>query len=163
MKCETVKELILTDYVDEQLSEEKKKLVEQHLTMCEHCREYGLLTKEFVIEPFNYAERINPPMAAWHTIKEQIEGEEREGPCSGLIFKIKTFLFIPKPALAVASVVVVLLLMLTLIKSPSNNQTTLNGDPENQVECITYLLSIFDQDSANENDDLGTSIEDFFL
>jgi predicted anti-sigma-YlaC factor YlaD len=162
MKCKTVQELILTDYADDQLSEEKKKLVEQHLAICEHCREYELLTKKSVIEPFNFAKRVNPPESLWYTIKEQIEGEE-ERAFAGLIFKIKSFLSIPKPTLAIASLVVVLLLMVTLIKWPSDNQTTLIGDTENQVECITYLISVFDQDSAYENDAIGTSIEDFFL
>ena len=34
MKCEYVKELILTDYLDGQLGKEQKTQIEKHLTIC---------------------------------------------------------------------------------------------------------------------------------
>ena len=167
MKCEDVKELILTDYLDEQLREEQKTQIEKHLAICRDCKEYELLTRAAVVEPFNNVERHNPPEAAWHKIREQIEEElplqEPTNSFADLIHRIKTSLYIPKPAFVVASILILLLVVITVIKLPTEDQKIVKVNPESQIECINYLMSVFDQETVNGNDDFGTSIEDYFL
>ena len=167
MKCEYVKELILTDYLDEQLGKEQKTQIEKHLTICKGCKEYELLTRTAVVEPFNNLERHNPPEAAWHKIREQIEEElplqEPTNSFADLIRKVKTFLYIPKPAFVVTTIIVLLLAVITVIKLQPEDQKIVKVNPESQIECITYLISVFDQETVNGNDDFGTSIEELFL
>ena len=169
MNCEKVKELILTDYADRQVNEEQKEQIEKHLASCGHCKEYELAARKTVIDPFNNAERLNPPEAVWHKIKEKIEEkqlQELTSPFADLIRRIKSFLYVPKPALAVATIIVALLIMVTIIKLPSENQEIVKvnlENQENQIECMTHLLRMFNQDSMNENNGFGTSIEDYFL
>ncbi len=167
MNCEKVKELIITDYLDRQVNEEQKEQIEEHLASCRHCKEYELAARKTVIDLFNNAERLRPPEAVWHKIKEKIEEEqELTSPFADLIRRIKSFLYVPKPALAVATIIVALLIMVTIIKLPSENQEIMKANlenQENQIECITYLLRVFNQDSMNENNGFGTSIEDYFL
>ncbi len=167
MKCEYVKELILTDYLDEQLGKEQKAQIEKHLTVCKGCKEYELLTRAAVVEPFNNLERHNPPEAAWHKIREQIEEElplqEPKNSFADLIRKVKTFLYIPKPAFVVTTIIVLLLVVITVMKLQPEDQKIVKVNPESQIECITYLISVFDQETVNGNDDFGTSIEELFL
>ncbi len=167
MKCKYVKELILTDYLDEQLGKEQKTQIEKHLTICKGCKEYELLTRTAVVEPFNNLERYNPPEAAWHKIREQIEEElplqEPTNSFADLIRKVKTFLYIPKPAFVVTTIIVLLLAVITVIKLQPEDQKIVKVNPESQIECITYLISVFDQETVNGNDDFGTSIEELFL
>ncbi len=167
MKCEDVKELILTDYLDGQLEKEQKSQIEKHLTICTDCSDYEHLTRTAVVEPFNNTERHNPPEAAWHNIREQIEKEklplqEQTNSFADFVRMIKSFLYIPKPAL-VATTIAVLLFVITVIKFQPENQKIVKVSPEKQIECITYLISVFDQETVNGDDDLETSIEDLFL
>ena len=167
MKCEDVKELILTDYLDEQLGKEQKTQIEQHLTICSDCKEYELLTRTAVVEPFNNLERHNPPKETWNKIREQIEEErpqhEQENSFVDLILRIKEFLYIPKPAFVVTSILVLLLVGITIIKLKPDDQKIVQVNPESQIECINYLMTVFDQETVNGNDGYGTSIEDLFL
>ena len=167
MKCEYVKELILTDYLDGQLEKEQKAQIEKHLTICKGCKEYELLTRTAVAEPFDNLEKHSPPEATWNKIREQIEEElPRQEPTNSfadLIRKIKSFLYIPKPAFVVAPVIVLLLVVITVIKLPPEDQKIVKVNPESQIECINYLMSVFDQETMNGNDDFGTSIEELFL
>jgi len=167
MKCEYVKELILTDYLDGQLEKEQKTQIEKHLAICKDCREYELLTKKAVVEPFNNLEKHNPPESAWHKIREQIEEkqplQEPTSSFADLIHSIKSFLYIPKPAFVVTTIIVLLLAVVTVIKLQPEDQKIAKVNPESQIECITYLISVFDQDTVNGNDDFGTSIEELFL
>ena len=167
MKCKYVKELILTDYLDEQLGKEQKTQIEKHLTICKGCKEYELLTRTAVVAPFNNLERYNPPEAAWHKIREQIEEElplqEPTNSFADLIRKVKTFLYIPKPAFVVTTIIVLLLVVITVMKLQPEDQKIVKVNPESQIECITYLISVFDQETVNGNDDFGTSIEELFL
>jgi len=167
MKCEDVKELILTDYLDEQLGNEQEAQLEKHLAICRDCKEYELLTRTAVVEPFNNMERHNPPEAAWNKIREQIEEDlplqEPTNPFADLIHKIKSALYIPKPAFVVAPIIVLILVVITFIKLPTEDQKIVKVNPESQIECITYLMSVFNQETMNGNDDFGTSIEELFL
>ncbi len=167
MKCKYIKELILTDYLDEQMEKEQKAQVEKHLTICKDCKEYELSTKTAVIGPFDNLERPNPPEAIWHKIREQIEEElPLQGPTNSFadfISRIKTFLYIPKPAYVVTTIMVLLLAVITVIKLPTEDRKIVKASPESQVECINYLMSVFDQETINGNDDFGTSIEELFL
>ena len=167
MKCEYVKELILTDYLDGQLGKEQKAQIEKHLTICRDCKEYVLLTRTAVVEPFDNLERHKPPEAAWNKIREQIEEElplqESTNSLADLFLRIKTLLYIPKPAFVVTSILVLLLVGITVIKLQPEDQKIVKVNPESQIECITYLMSVFDQETMNGNDDFGTSIEELFL
>ena len=167
MKCEYVRELILTDYLDEQLGKEQKTQIEKHLVICRGCKEYELLTRTAVVEPFNNVEKHNPPEATWNKIREQIEDElplqEPTNSFANLIRRISTFLYIPKPAFVITTIIVLLLVVITVIKLPTEDQKIVKVDPESQIECITYLISVFDQETVNGNDDFGTSIEELFL
>lgn len=167
MKCKDVKELILTDYLDEQLGKEQKAQIEQHLTICKGCKEYELLTRTAAVEPFNNVERYNLPEMAWNKIREQIE-EERplQAPTNSFadfILRIKSFLYIPKPAFVVTSILVLVLVGITVIRLRPEDQKMVKVDPERQIECINYLMTVFDQDTINGSDDFGTSIEELFL
>ncbi len=166
MKCKHVEELILTDYLDGQMGKEQKLQIEKHLTICKSCKEYELLARTAAV-PFNNLERYNPPEAAWHEIRKQIEDElPRQEPTStfaGLIRGIKSFLHIPKPAFVVTTMAVLLFVVITVIKLSPEDQKVVKVDSESQIECITYLISVFDQEIVNKNDDFGTSIEELFL
>ncbi len=165
MKCDKVQKLIITDYLDGQVNEEQKMEIEGHLAGCVHCKEYELAAKETVITPFNRVEKLRPPEATWYKIRSQIEKEEqlqgRTYPFANLVRGIKTVLYIPKPAFAVATVAIVLLVTITVINIPSEKIVKLST--EEQIECMDYLLGEFDFESTDDNNYFETSVEEYFL
>ncbi|GAX60964.1 transmembrane transcriptional regulator [Candidatus Scalindua japonica] len=165
MKCEQVKELILTDYLDGQMEKVQKTQLEEHLTTCRDCREYNLLTRTAVVEPFYNIEKHNPPEATWNKIREQIYVEKplQNNSIADLFNRAKKLFYFPKSAFAAATVIVLFAVAATVIKFPTENQEIGKGVSDNQVECINYLMSVFDEELINGDDDLETSIEDFFL
>jgi predicted anti-sigma-YlaC factor YlaD len=167
MKCDKVQELILTDYLDGQVNEELKVNIEKHLECCADCRVYELAARETVVTPFNRAEKLRPPEATWDKIRNQIKKEEQleeiTNPFANLIRGIKSVLYIPKPAFAVASVAIVLLVIVTVIKLPSDNQRIAKLSTEEQIECMDYLLGAFDEESTDDNNYFETSVEEYFL
>ncbi len=80
-----------------------------------------------------------------------------------MIRKVKTFLYIPKPAFVVTTIIVLLIAVITVVKLQPEDQKIVKVNPESQIECINYLISVFDQETVNGNDDFGTSIEELFL
>ncbi len=165
MNCKKVKELILTDYLDRQVNEEQKKQIEKHLASCVNCKEYELAARKTVIEPFNKTERVNPPEEIWHKIKGQVEEEQKElaNPFTDFIHRIKSLLYVPRPVLAVPTIVIVLLIVVTIIYLPSKKQETLEVNPESRIESINYMMSVFNQDSMDEDNGIATDIEEYFL
>ncbi len=164
MKCDKVQELILTDYLDGQVNKEQKMNIEEHIASCLHCKEYELAARETVITPFNRVEKLRPPEATWDKIRNQIEEEqiqERANPFADLIRGIKSVLYIPKPAFAIALVAVVLLVIVTVIKLPSEKIVKLST--EDQIECMDYLIGAFNEESTDNNSDFGTFMEEYFL
>jgi predicted anti-sigma-YlaC factor YlaD len=165
MKCEKVQELILTDYLDGQVSEELQVNIEKHLASCVHCKEYELVARETTVTPFNNTEKLSPPATTWDKIRSQIEKEERlqerTNPFANLIHGIKSVLDIPKPAFAIATVAIVLLVVATVIKLPSEKIVKLST--EEQIECMTYLLGEFNEEFTDNNNYFETSAEEYFL
>ena len=94
MKCEDIKKVILTDYVDGELRGRKIKLVEKHLSECAECRKLLDELKRSAVDPLRKNEYLKPPETVWAGIKEQLEEEPRVVPVFGR-----------KPVLAMASAV----------------------------------------------------------
>jgi anti-sigma factor RsiW len=165
MQCKQIQELILTDYLDKRMNREQRKQLEAHLTGCSHCKEFEAMARRTVIEPLKNAERVEPPEALWHQIKEQIEQQEQgdTNPFVDLIVRIKSFLHIPKPVFAAATIMAALLIAVVMIKSAPEKGEIPNLKLKEQIEYMAYLAEGSDQLSLDQDEDYGTSIEEYFL
>lgn len=165
MKCKEIQELILTDYLDNEVTPLLKVEIEQHLVGCTACREFESAAKKAVIEPFRNPARPNPTDSVWQNIRERIETGENQtvNPSADIMGRIKSFLFAPKPALVTATVMALLLLAVIWIKPPSENKDIINPNIEEQIDYMAYLVEGSNQLSMDQGEGYGTSIEEFFL
>ena len=46
MNCKKAQELMLTDYLDDEISEKEKARIEEHLESCQKCREFSIDAKK---------------------------------------------------------------------------------------------------------------------
>ena len=155
MDCNKARDLMLTDYLDDQMGEKEKARLEEHIARCPECRKVSLIAKKVEAELFLGAERANVPEYLWRRVRETILAEEnRKKTFADAIFeRLKTLLYIPKPALAILTVVVLLLAIGTVTKIKIDNQTSMNAE----------YFDYFTDNSINDNSAFGTSIEKYFM
>ena len=52
MNCKKIQEWILTDYLDGEMSQDQKDVLEKHISSCSECKRFLFAAKETVVEPF---------------------------------------------------------------------------------------------------------------
>lgn len=166
MNCKKIQELILTDYIDEQIEQDQKRLIEDHLSSCVHCREFAEAAKTSIIDPLSNTEKVAPSDQVWLNIKESIEQEpakENLGSYEDFFRKLKDMIMPQRPAYALAGVFVIILVAMTAIKINQPSQEIAVRETQQESEAITYIVEAMQDDELDENGDYGTAIEEYFL
>lgn len=162
MKCENAKDLLLTDYQDKELSGEKRGELEGHLTSCSGCRAFLRQAQEALAVSFRDLPRLEPPKELWSKIEARLDEESARGPFwedlkerVAAIWPRKT-LWVPALGLA-ASLIAVGLWRQPTLQPVAKTETppelgVLTGWPEETAQA-----------PAEESDEYGTPIEEYFL
>jgi len=156
MNCKKAHDLILTDHLDEQFGAELKKVLEDHLSSCFHCREFASVAQKRIVNPFMNAEKVHPSDHVWRHIKETIEEEPASAASTSLAYfgnLLKESFLFTRPAYALACILLIFLATMTW------NSTRMNRE----IEYIEYLVDVTEDVSNNQNVGYGTAIEDYFL
>lgn len=155
MTCERVQELLLTDYIDGQLSAEVLREVEEHLDACERCRNFRDDVRRRITAPLKSFEKQSPPEGVWLNIKSAIFEEEqlKEHRFDWLRERLST-LIKPVPVFAIATATAVVLVAL-FVAAPWNARY--------QAPERASMLSATGGAGLGENSNFGTAIERYFL
>lgn len=165
MNCKAVQGYILTDYIDERLADESKKLVDQHLAYCQTCRNFFMTVKKETVNPFKNVMGIVPDASLWNRIKgaiEEAQPQEKENSLLQGFWERFTAVYIPKPALALAAATMMILML--GITGPIFLERPLTQF--NEKDQIQYLSSLIDEPAdagINNSRDAQTPIEKYFL
>ena len=155
MKCDRIKELIMTVFVDGEASESERKHVEEHLVSCETCRVFHQEVMEKTVKPLRESGVKKPDEAVWSRIKDKIE---QETPLEAAFKRLREALVPRRPALAWASLTVVLvagILVWTLVAGR-------NGVNEYLEDQVYFVNSLGNGENGTYSD-LGIPGEEFFL
>ena len=180
MNCERIKDLIKTDYIDNEINQALKKEVKRHLDACADCRQFEKTLRQAVIEPFKKEEKVQPPEFLWSRIKERIEREQEEqkgeGFFVGLKNKLEAIFSIPKPAFALATIMVIILMVAVFRRLPlyppssrnyvgtsadvakRQNISLLADNPEEYVEIIKENFGISYESGIHNQGELSDYI-----
>jgi hypothetical protein len=79
MNCKKIQDIIITDYIDNELDGQRQKEIKEHLDNCVACRAFQEALVAMVREPLHNAETAVPPEALWIKIKNRLEQEEENG------------------------------------------------------------------------------------
>ena len=163
MNCKKAQELMLTDYLDGEMNEKRKAFLEGHLKSCQKCKEFSLIAKKVGTELFLGAERANVPEYLWRRVRETVlaEGKKRRAFTATLLGKLKAILYMPKPALAIITVVILLIAIGTVTKI--NNNAAINAVSLSQAEYFDYLTTDAVDSPMNGSGSFGTPIEKYFM
>jgi len=165
MNCEKIKELILTDYIDNEMNDEEKIRLNIHFARCQGCKEFFETVKNTVVKPFANAKKIEPPGFIWHRVKEAIMAEEQKksGFVAGILEKLKSAFYIPKPALVMSTIMALVLIVVLMTTLKFSNKEALETNREDQAEYSTYSIETPVSALLNNNDGFGTLVEKYFL
>ena len=155
--CRIFKDLILTDYIDGQLMQEKKEQIRAHLLVCPSCRQLAEEVRNDLSTPLKEAERKEVPPELWSVIKERIEKETPLRVWIQNLIRGWQGLF-PHPRLVP---VALSLLLLFIIGSVSFQNLKINQAREQ--EQGEYLASLLEPTTDTNSGGLGTPIEQYFL
>ena len=173
--CKRIQELILTDYLDDEISKES---VDKHIASCKECREFLAMAKKITIEPLRNAKRDHiREDVVWSRIQDEIRDEEAyvNEYDSELSFfeKVKDMILSPKPAFALGTFAVLVLTILVL--NFNANQSQLVKEKQKQISVKEKVVTVKDEESKEElylayyfeqdkgYKDYGTSLEEYFL
>jgi len=157
MNCKKVRELILTDYLDDQMSAREKEALEQHLAQCQLCKKLASNARKVGDELFADAGRIDPPEFIWHRIKRAVTAGQQ---------KKMSFLenfWVRKQTFAVATALTLVLMIGVMMQFRINDQRALQAGLEDQVGYFADLTAGPADLSMEPREGLGTSVEEYFL
>lgn len=166
MECEHIRELILTDYPDGEMDEERTKQLENHLASCLRCKEFSIAAGRSVIEPFAAAGRRAPPDAVWSRIRDEIAAEKQKERSFLAVLRerARSFISIPESSWALGTAMATALMIVAVTVQLKLNYR--GADTLNAREQIEYLASLADAPrdvSIHGGQGFGTVIEEYFL
>jgi len=157
MKCEKIRGILLTDYLDGQLSAGIKKKVEAHLSRCGECREFLDSVRKTSVIPFKQVEEINPPEFVWQRIRADINKNRSDLPQKVPVFPgfLKRLFALPKPVYVLVS-----LIILTFVFFVKEKRDTASW--QIQYQYLEYYASLT-ENGMEDTDQDRTLIEEYFL
>ncbi|MFH1645527.1 MAG: zf-HC2 domain-containing protein [Candidatus Omnitrophota bacterium] len=162
MNCKRVRELILTDYLDNCMSDNVRIEFDAHLAECAECNLFAHKVKDEVSKPFSSVQKEVPPEKVWHNLKEVIVEEGKQpvsNPFVELLGKLARARFFPRPAFAFATAMAIMLILAVFVARPLHNQAILDNYINDQIGFLDSL----EEFSGESYDEIGTSIEKYLF
>lgn len=181
MKCEQIKDLVLTDYIDGQMEADDKQLLEEHLKACRACHEFALSVQKELVTPFGDAPRPEVPPAVWQKIKAEITAEEEPEPgwkavvsFLGNLQALRQAAYFLAGFAIVFGVTVVLMrpqpgpdrIVQNPVAAPQQLAAVQTDEETSESVAETYLAALdndYDDVYSLIDDGYGTAIEEYFL
>ncbi len=73
MNCSKFRDIIITDYIDDELDQQEKQEIDRHLQGCAACRSFAAAVSKITVDPLRKAEMEDPPAFLWTRIKSHLE------------------------------------------------------------------------------------------
>ena len=165
MKCQRIREIILTDYLDGQLNEKQRSLLVRHLAKCQGCEKFSIYVMKNIAGVFANAERLTPSEIVWRRIKGNIEAERPNKPgfVIGFFERLKGSLYIPKPVTIFVTALTFILVASLVLALYIGNQNRLNYNSQRTIQDNDYYEELFSDAYTAKNTGFGTAVEENFL
>jgi len=159
MGCKDIQELLKSDYLDGELGPARKQAVREHLLKCPACRQLeGRLKAQR--ELLQSAKKELPPERVWQNIRRAIAAERagEESKIRSILEHLRESLLMPRPVFALAAALTAIICVVVLAGAIMRTQPFYTSNDEGVL--AVYMLN---GESGNLSNDLGTTIEEYFL
>jgi len=154
-KCEEIKSLILTDYIDGCAERKASEELESHLLDCLDCRSFFKEVKNTVGMPFQQSAVQPVPAALWAAVRENLE-QEKANPLADFLDRLKELLVFPRLVPVLGS-----LAFMLIAGSVTWNMVQLR-QAKDQAQG-EYLVSLLNSGNASTDSEAANPIEHYFL
>ena len=164
MNCKRTRELLLTDYLDQQAGLKLKTEVEGHQKTCPECRRFEEEIRKAIVLPFKDAKGPQAPQSVWLNITERIA--QRESSKRSLLDWLRERLQVftlPAPALTFASTTVILLAVFGLIAKQNMDKNQIGDYFSQQISFYSVLNNGMENVDNKEGADLGSTVEKYLF
>jgi hypothetical protein len=157
--CKTIKELLLTDYIDNRLDTSVKSQVDDHLKQCASCQAFAKEVKQHLVVPLEKSTRLDVPEHLWNQIREKIHPEEISNVTAAdrIANWFRGFSW-PRLMPALGAFAVLVLLVSSVLLNQPVKEVSVEEAGMNLTDMLT-LTSV----STQDGNDAGTPIENYFL
>ena len=159
MKCEKICDLLKSDYLDQELTAELRREIDEHLVQCPGCRSLKEELDSWRVALRGLGQR-EVPAVVWQNIQDKILKEHaaaRENSFGNLRDSLRKFFSPRQPVFAMAASVVVLIIAVLTLKIITNQPNPLiaaNGED---------IFGDYRLNGIGETYNFGTEIEEYFL
>jgi len=161
MNCRKIQDLILTDFTDNEASDDVRRLVEGHLAACSACRAFQAEVRQNAVRPLQEAERVEAPARLWSRVTSEIFAQQLKPAPAGVLEKLKNLVAAPRPAFAFSTVAALVIFGILAARLPY-----LSGRAERQQlaeAAIEEQIDYFANGNGGEvTDTFKTDVEEFF-
>ena len=164
MNCKKIRELLLTDYLDQQTELKLRTEAEGHLNICPECRRLEEEIRRAIVLPFKDAKGPQVPQSVWLNIRERIaQRESSKGSLwDWLREKLRVF-SLPAPALTFASTTVILLAIFGLLAKQNMDKNQISDYFSQQISFYSVLNNGLENGDNKESADLGSTVEKYLF
>jgi anti-sigma-K factor RskA len=156
MNCKKVKELLLTDYIDCEISIALRQKIDKHISGCNDCRSFQEQVEKNLPPLFSKARVDSPSDEMWHNIKSKILSKGQEAKDN--IFILRPF--VKKSIFAFATAAALLLAVISF--KVQNGRHSVNNI---LLEEAYYLYNSGGNGKTGffSQPNFGTIIEEYFM
>ena len=158
MKCEKIKELLVTDYIDDGIDIGLREEFDKHIENCAACGDYKTSIDKGLSPLFEEA-KVKPPQdEIWHNIRSRITKDKQKA--ASKVFVLSPFL---KKGVFAFVTAAALLFMIVSFRVASNNQRAAVNSFLLEESYFLYSLSSYNGQESFYNTDFGTIIEEYIF
>lgn len=164
MRCKRVKELLITDYIDNELDLNLRREVEAHAYNCKGCKEYMILIREKAVSVLEGANSEIPPDDVWKNIKESITADKSKACIAGTRWISNLRPAFNRGVFAFAATAAILIMIVSFTVNRFSTERLVNTYLNKQVDFL-YNLNGYNGNGEPliGSVDFGTGIEEYFL
>ena len=158
MRCDKVRELLLTDYIDGELDAGTLEEIKKHLEGCVSCRQLEKELVEGVVTPLRESGIRQPAEKVWVNIKDRVE-KEAESPLIDVFDRVREAFTYRRPALAIVSLAV----MAIIASVPVAKYYYERNAAETYIEDQMSFFDSLNNGGEWIYEDIGIPGEDIFM
>jgi anti-sigma factor RsiW len=162
MDCKRIRDLILTDYIDDELSAGLQEEINEHLKACSECKQLVQDLRQAAVKPFKGLAQMCPPESVWEGIREKITKKpaEKRGFLEGMQEAFNLIFHMPKPVLAAVTTSAIIFIGMFIMRGHFTGKNEIRNY---FAEQMIFLSNLETNSVGNGNGDTTTNIEEYFL
>lgn len=142
MRCEEIRSLLMTDYIDGELDPGKETLVKEHLAACSACRVFEENVRAITVAPFKEAKVAAPPERVWREIERRISKKPAPYSISEKLRDIFEAIFVlPRMRVAVATITAAVMIFALIGYQRYAKERSLDIYIEEEVSFLSQLTA----------------------